>query len=202
RGFEVGLKGLVMQRLRYDVAYYNMNVEDEVATVQNIAGRAFFRNADTDRQGVELAMNAELLPGLDASVAYTYTDLEFDRFPTTPAAEGASLPGVPEHFGYFELDYHHPSGVFVKWDWSFVGSVYADNLNLTKVDSYDVSNLIFGLDHRVGRFTISPTVGINNLFDEDYNTDIRIEDSTSRFFEPAPERNVFGGVRVRYDFDV
>lgn len=202
RGFEVGMKGLVMQRLRYDFAYYNMNVEDEVATVQNVGGRAFFRNADTDRQGVELAMNAELLPGLDASVAYTYTDLEFDRFPTTPGAEGNNLPGVPEHFGYFELDYHHPSGLFVKWDWSFVGALYADNLNQTKVDSYDVSNLIFGIDHKIGRFTISPNVGINNLFDEDYNTDIRIEDATRRYFEPAPDRNVFGGVRLRYDFDV
>jgi outer membrane receptor protein involved in Fe transport len=60
----------------------------------------------------------------------------------------------------------------------------------------------FDLDHRIGRSTISPTVGILNLFDEDYNTDIRIEDATNRFFEPAPDRNAFGGVRVRYDFDV
>ncbi|MEQ8663735.1 MAG: TonB-dependent receptor, partial [Gammaproteobacteria bacterium] len=202
RGFEVGLKGLVMQRLRYDLAYYDMTVEDEVVTVDNIGGRGFFRNADTDRQGVEVAMNAELLRGLEASVAYTYTDLEFDRFPTNPAAEGARLPGVPEHFGYFELDYHHATGLFVKWDWSFVGALYADNVNQTRVDSYDVSNLVFGLDHRIGRFTISPTIGINNLFDANYNTDIRIEDTTNRFFEPAPERNVFGGVRLRYEFDV
>jgi iron complex outermembrane receptor protein len=38
------------------------------------------------------------------------------------------------------------------------------------------------------------------LFDERYSQEIRIEDSTSRYFEPAPNRNVYGGVRVRYDF--
>ncbi len=201
RGYEIGLKGIVWERLRYDFAFYDMNVEDEVTTVTNIGGRAFFNNADTDRHGVETSIVAELLPGLDFSLSYTYTDLEFDRFPSTELAEGNTLPGVPRHHGYLELDYTHTSGVYLKWDWTYVGSIFADNLNLAKVDSYDVSSLVLGYDFRYGKLTFSPNFGINNLFDEDYNQEIRIEDATSRYFEAAPDRNVFGGLRVRYDFD-
>jgi hypothetical protein len=40
-----------------------------------------------------------------------------------------------------------------------------------------------------GKWLIRLHVGINNLFDEDYNNNIRINASGSRFFEPAPDRN-------------
>lgn len=188
--------------LRYELAWYDMRVEDEVTPVINVAGRAFFNNAETDRKGVEVGLEAEVLAGLDFTLAYTYTDLAFDRFASNVGAEGEHLPGVPRHYAYFELDYQHSSGLYVKWDWAHVGSLYADNLNLTRVGSYDVSNLVFGRDFRFGRLTVMPNFGINNLFDEDYNQEIRIEDSTSRFFAPAPDRNIFGGVRLRYDFDI
>lgn len=201
RGWEVGLKGLIAGRLRYDFAYYDMNVEDEVTTVTNVGGRAFFNNADTDRRGVELGLTAALFEGLDLSVAYTYSDLEFDRFPNDVASEGNVLPGVPRHYAYFELDYAHASGLWVKWDWTYVGSLFANNANTVKLESYVVSNVVFGRDFTFGRFTLSPNFGINNLFDEQYNQEIRIQAAVGRFFEPAPDRNVFGGLRLRYDFD-
>ncbi len=200
RGFELGVKGVLLERVRYELAYYDMSVEDEVTTVTNVAGRAFFNNADTDRRGVELGIGAELLPGLALAAAYTYTDLTFDRFASNVAAEGNTLPGVPRHFAYLELAYAHDSGFFAKWDWSHVGSLYADNLNLTAIDAYDVSSVVVGWDVPLGAWTLTPSVGLNNLFDERYSQEIRIEDSTFRYFEPAPNRNVYGGVRVRYDF--
>lgn len=199
-GFEVGVKGVVAARVRYELAYYDTHVKDEVTTITNVAGRAFFNNADTKRRGVELGVFAELLPGLALSVAYTFTDLAFDHFPSNVAAEGKTLPGVPRHSAYAELAYSNESGFFAKWDWSHVGALYADNLNATRVKPYDVSSLVFGWDIGVGGWTITPSVGVNNLFDARYFQEIRIEDSTARYYEPAPDTNFYGGVRVRYDF--
>ena len=81
-----------------------------------------------------------------------------------------------------------------------LGSLYADNLNAVRVDEYDVSNLVLGWDVQLGAWTVTPSFGVNNLFDERYNQEIRIEDSTARYYEPAPDRNVYGGVRFRFDF--
>jgi iron complex outermembrane receptor protein len=41
---------------------------------------------------------------------------------------------------------------------------------------------------------------VNNLFDREYNGNVRINAARDRFFEPAPDRNVYGGLGVRYDF--
>jgi iron complex outermembrane receptor protein len=200
QGFELGAKGVVADRVRYELTYYSTEVEDEVTTITNVAGRAFFNNADTDRRGVELGLGAELATGLVLSAAYTYSDLEFERFPSVPLAEGRRLPGVPKHAAYVELAYAHESGFFAKWDWSRVGALFADNQNTTRIAAYDLSSLVFGWDIPVSEWTLTPSFGVNNLFDERYHQEIRIEDSTSRYYEPAPARNYYGGLRVRVEF--
>jgi iron complex outermembrane receptor protein len=48
---------------------------------------------------------------------------------------------------------------------------------------------------------VSPFVGINNLFDESYNSNIRINAFGARYYEPAPDRNFYGGVTLTFEFD-
>ena len=199
-GYEVGIKGSLFDRVSYEIAFYDLDVEDEVTTVTNVGGRAFFNNADTERKGVELGFDASVLTGLDLLGTYTYSDLEFDRFVNVPNAVGSQLPGVPEHHAYLELDYKHPSGVFFKWDWSYIGSMYADNLNNVEVDNYNLSNIVLGYTKKIKQISISPRIGVNNLFKQDYNQEIRIQDATNRFFEPGPGRNFYGSINVRYEF--
>ena len=199
-GYELGIKGFLFDRLRYEIAYYDMSVEDEVTTVSNVGGRAFFNNADTERDGIEFGFDLSIVTGLDILGAYTYSELEFERFVNVPDAVGSNVPGVPKHHGYIELDYHHSSGMFFKWDWTYVGSIFADNLNQTKASNYNLSNLVIGTTKKFNRFTVSPRFGVNNLFKQDYNQEIRIQDATSRFFEPAPGRNIYGALQMNYQF--
>lgn len=200
RGYEVGFKGVMMERVSYQLAFFDMQIEDEVTTVENRNGRAFFNNADTKRRGLEAGMSAELIDGLTFSTAYTFSDFSFDRFAKVPTVENNELPGVPMHNFYAEFSYHHADGWFAKWDVNYVSSLYADNANGVEVPDYTVSNLVFGRDVRVGNTLVTPSFGVNNLFNDKYNQAIRIQESNQRYFEPAPEINVFGALRVRFDF--
>lgn len=200
RGYEIGFKGVVLERINYQLAYFDMQIEDEVTTVENKNGRAFFNNADTERRGLEASMNAEIMRGLTFSTAYTYSDFSFDRFAKFPGVEENELPGVPMHNFYAEFSYRHADGWFAKWDINYVSSFYADNANSVAVPDYTVSNLVFGRDVRVGNTLVTPSFGVNNLFNEKYNQAIRIQESNQRYFEPAPDVNVFGALRVRFDF--
>jgi len=78
--------------------------------------------------------------------------------------------------------------------------MYADNANQTSVGSSSVSNIRIGHNGFYDDWEVASFLGVNNLFDEDYNNNIRINAFGSRYFEPAPERNAFIGITVRRRF--
>ena len=113
---------------------------------------------------------------------------------------GNVIPGTVEHLLFGEVSYTHPSGWFGALDLLYVGDQFANNSNSVKVDAYTVANLRVGFEKAVGSTIISPFLGINNLFDESYNSNIRLNAFGGRYFEPAPDQNIYAGVEVSFDF--
>ena len=70
-----------------------------------------------------------------------------------------------------------------------------------EVDSYTVANLRASREFERGNWIVQPYFGVNNLFDERYNSHIRTNAFGGRYYEPAPERNGYLGIDVRYRFD-
>ena len=87
----------------------------------------------------------------------------------------------------------------VALDTSYSGDLYANNANDVEVSSYVVSSLRASREFARGDWLLRPFVGINNLFDEKYNSNVRINAFGGRYFEPAPERNVYAGITIRFD---
>ncbi|MGR9089450.1 MAG: TonB-dependent receptor family protein [Gammaproteobacteria bacterium] len=198
--FEFGMRGALTDRINVDVAYFTMQVDDEVTNVSNVGNRSFFENADTDRQGVETAAIINLFDGLRLTTAYTWSDFEFDKFITSPTDVGNDLPGIPEHQFYAELAYTHASGFYAAWDVIHVGKFYANNANTIEAGDHTVSNLRLGHEITVGQTRFGPYIGVNNLFDEEYFANVRLNAFGGRAFEPAPDINVYGGISARMSF--
>ena len=198
--FEIGARGLIGERVYFDIAGFIMEVEDEVVSVANIGNRTFFRNADTDRNGIEAAIVVDLLEGLQLTASYTYSDFEFDSFPSRMDAEGKMLPGIPENQFFAELAYRHDSGFYLSWDILVVDDLAVNNNNSVISDSYEVANLRAGHRLQMAGFELSPFIGINNLFDTNYMSNLRLNGFGGRVFEPAPTLNVYGGVSVRLNY--
>jgi iron complex outermembrane receptor protein len=51
---------------------------------------------------------------------------------------------------------------------------------------------------QTGSWLLRPYLGINNLFNEHYDSNIRINAFGGRYYEPAPERNLYAGIVVRF----
>jgi iron complex outermembrane receptor protein len=82
-----------------------------------------------------------------------------------------------------------------------VDDLFTDNANSAVSPSYTLSNLRLGFETSVGSLVVAPYLGINNLTDEAYYANVRINvPFGGRFFEPGPERNAYAGVELRFDF--
>ena len=203
--YEIGVKGLLPGQARYEIALFHIDVEDELVQFELAgSGQSFFENAGSStHKGLEAALTIELLPGLTSTLTYTYSDFTFDTFRDRSGNnfDGNKIPGVPDNEFHIELSYQHPTGFYASWDLLHADSFYADNANTVKSDAYNVANLRTGFIRSWNQWEISPFIGINNMFDDEYFDNIRINASFGRYFEPAPKRNYYGGISVRYNFE-
>ncbi len=203
--YEIGFKG-ERAGAYYELVVFHIDLADELVPFElaDFPGRTFFRNAGkSTRTGLETALSWQHDSGFGAEASWTWSEFEFDSFTDESGNEfgGKRLPGLPRHFGYAGLTYATQGGFYARLEARYSGELYADNANTVEVDSYTVANLRASREIRHGRWIVQPYAGINNLFDERYNSHIRTNAFGGRYYEPAPERNAYAGVEVRYRFD-
>ena len=202
--YEIGLKTLTAS-YRFEASLFHIEVDNELTPFElpTQPGRIYFENAgSSSRDGLELSYTRQLAKQLRLSMAYTYSDFTFDRFTDTngDVFDDNQIPGIPQDLLFLNVSWFGNSGFYAKWDVTYTGELFADNANQTSVGSNSVSNLRFGHNGFYDDWEVTSFLGVNNLFDEDYNSNIRINAFGGRYFEPAPERNAYIGISIRRRF--
>ena len=202
KSYELGYK-FGRQQLYYELAVFHIDLKDELTPFELAAspGRTFYVNAgESGRTGVEAAMSWTGTSGFGIDASLTWSDFTFDEFIDNNGNDfsGSRLPGLPEYFGYLGLRYETENGFTAAFDTNYSGSLFANNANSVKVPNYMVSSLRATYEFQNGDWLFRPYIGINNLFDENYNSNIRINAFGARYFEPAPDRNIYAGIVIRF----
>ncbi len=202
--YEIGIKTLT-DDYRFELALFHIEVENELTPFEIAAqpGRTFFENAgSSSRDGIEVFYFRQLTDQIGFNLAYTYSDFVFDQFTNVDGDSfaGNQIPGIPENLLHLEFSWFGGSGLYANWKTTYTSELFADNANQTSVDSSSVSDIRFGHNGFYDDWEVASFIGVNNLLDEEYNNNIRINAFGGRYFEPAPERNAYIGVSVRRRF--
>jgi len=200
--YEMGFKAGT-ETLYYEIAVFHINLEDELVPYElpDSPGRTFYTNAGkSNRTGIETALSWTGSGGFGVDASLTWSDFKFDEFTDDNGRDfsGSRMPGVPEYFAYLGLRYQNDKGLKATFETSYSGKLFANNANSVVVSDYLVSSLRLSHDIKTARLMLRPYVGINNVFNEYYNSNIRINAFGGRYYEPAPERNVYAGIVIRY----
>jgi iron complex outermembrane receptor protein len=199
---EVGTRGTLFdERLRWDLAAYDMEIRDEIRNL-NVApfpGAPFtlprYENIDRSRHfGVEVGLTALLAEGLDATLAYSlgrFTFVDDDAF------GGNDLPGAPRHLFHGALRWRHACGFWIEPAVEVAaGDWYADSENTVEVGSSTLFHVRAGYDHE--RSGLSAFLEVRNLADQDYVSTVWVDSDDGRFIEPGDGRGVFAGLEWRW----
>jgi len=159
-------------------------------------GRFFYQNAGaTRRYGIELA-GAFQWKRWDIQASLTQAQHQFKAQDATEAVDKKSLPGIPNSQAFLQLLYTSTND----WNWMLsgeqLGRFYANNSNSVVIQSFQkvrfqalkTVQVPWGELHFLG--------GINNLLNQTYFDNIRLNAFGGRYYEPAPGRNLYLGVQL------
>jgi len=198
--YEIGLRHRFSNQSLLEVTLFHIDTENDLVPfeVEEFPDRTFFRNAgSTNRNGIEIALQYQITKALSLSANYAYSNFKYNEYTANGnQLNGKQLPAIPKHYTSTILQYD--TGKFqLQLQNRFVGELFTNDSNSVLESGYQLLDFKCGFNLNISGQTIKPFFGINNMLNTTYNDNIRINAFGSRFFEPGPQRNIYGGVRVR-----
>jgi iron complex outermembrane receptor protein len=211
--YEVGIKA-GSGPVRADLAAFYIRTVDELAILQNLDGRSVSQNiGETNRRGMELGADAAWAGGFSARLAYTYIRAVVGQAyetciaaPCNPLSNlegpppanyktvsaGSYLPAVPMNSLYAGLTWSYsPKGFSATLETQGRARIYADDRNSASAAGYWVANVRAGFQQETRHWRLSEFARLDNLTDRAYVGSVIVNETNSRFFEPAPGRTAY-----------
>jgi len=200
--------------VRANLAVFYIKTVDELAVLQNSGGRTVNQNiGETNRRGLELETDATWAGGFSARFAYTYiravvaqpyfTCVAAPCNPLTnptgpppanylPVLAGRFLPAVAQNTAYLGVTWSYsPLGFSTTLETQARGKIYADDRNTDAAAGYWVANWRAGFEQQSTHWRFSEFARIDNLANRAYVGSVIVNETNTRFFEPAPGRTAY-----------
>ncbi|RPD45024.1 TonB-dependent receptor [Hymenobacter sediminis] len=213
--YEVGARGQLWQeRLRYDVAFYDLRQRQTITTRTTEQGTQLFANAGSTRQrGIEAALSGwlwrtagvgagsqALAPsyGLRAFVSYAYNHYRFGSYESGGNNfSGNRLTGTAPHTLTTGLDFNERLGFYLNPTINHQARLPLNDANTEYAPGY----WTFG--SRVGWRRELPLGlgldifgGLENATNRRYSLGNDLNAFGGRYFQPAPGRNWYAGIQA------
>jgi iron complex outermembrane receptor protein len=206
KNYEIGLKAFVTSNTRVNVALFKVDTKNEIVVVANNGSQNQYDSiANTERKGIEFSLDSRLPYDFNFYQTYTYLDSEFkNSFTNTVGgfvAAGNRLSGVYKNTAYSELSWKYPAFNFSSAiENIYYGDVhgYDSNASDRKADAFSIVNLRASLKQSYSNWNFSEFVRADNIFDEKYVGNVRVNNSAT--FEPGAPRNYTVGITSSYTF--
>lgn len=201
--YELGLKAFVSDNTRVNATVFRTNTEKEIVAISGAPYAVYINAGKTKREGLELSAETQLENNIGLYAAYTYLNAKFDSTFTGSALvkSGNRIPGTYSSQLYGEISWKAPSlGFTTAFEGRHNSKVYVDDINSDTAPSYTIFNVRAGFEQKLSAWSFKEYVRVENLFDKDYIGSVRVNDTNSRFYEPAAGRNWLLGLNAGYKF--
>ena len=195
--YEIGWRKS-LSNIAFEAVAYITNSDNEILPyeIELFPGKNFYRNVgSTLRQGIEISSSVSFQGGL-FNLNYTLSKNRFKDFILDGDDLSENLiPGIPSQMLDLEVLFKLSKKRMLILTNRLIGERYADNLNETLVSSYNIFNVKYSKEiFKKSQFSL----GVNNLFNEEFYDNIRINAFGKRYYEPAPKRNFYFGINFSF----
>ena len=197
--FEIGFANLKKDNIiNYSIRLFNISTINEITPYQLNDGLVLYRNAGkTNKKGAEVEFNGKISDQLNFEYVASIGNYKFESFKFIENDFSNNvIPGIPKSQHNIKIKYKNESNFNLVVGLKRVGKMFADNSNKTEIDAYSSISVKMSKNLNLFETSITPFISIDNLFNEEYFDNIRINAFGSRFYEPAAGINFVGGLKL------
>jgi iron complex outermembrane receptor protein len=206
--FESGIKINLSKPVIYlegNIFHYQLN--NAIVRRTNPSGAEYFINAGgTNQNGIELTLNGRLLKQplgiiqqIKTSIGYTGYDFRFTNYKVNATDfSGNRLTGVPNKVLVTGLDILFPFGFYQHTGYTYTSSLPLTDLNDVFSNSYSLWQASTGWKYSYKKQRIEIFYGVDNIGNAKYSLGNDLNAVGKRYYNPAPSRNHFAGIRINY----
>jgi iron complex outermembrane receptor protein len=208
--YETGFRGnSINGRFFYDVTGFWMQQSQTIVSKATEGGSVIFENAGaTSQPGLETLLSYLVLHKpesfisiLKIQTAYTWNGFTFDDYVKVSGGEnidfsGNELTGTARNVLVATIDVESKTGFYLNFTHNFTDKIPLDDGNTVYSDSYQLLSLRAGYSMDIHQsHGMEIYGGIDNLLDEKYSLGNDLNAFGGRYFNAAPTRNCFAGIR-------
>ena len=170
-------------------------------------GAGFFVNAGSIKEnGAEVWVDANIIrnnnsfiKNLSVTNSFTYQPYKFNNYISgTKNYAGNHLTGVPKYINVSVLDINTSAKIYLNASMNFTSSIPLTDANDVYADSYKLMQLKLGYKNQFNKTLLDFYFGIDNLLNEKYSLGNDLNAVGGRYFNAAPKRNYFAGIRLNF----
>ncbi len=195
QSYELGYKFYIAEKkLRIEPTIFLINLKDEIVRTTDNTGNNAFRNVGSStRRGIEFALAGQFSKHLNCSFNFNFYDFVFEDYGDF---DGNKMPGIPRLMSGAMATYTGIEKLVLILGTNWVGKVYTNFNNSDATAPYFYGFVRASYSFKLKSNDFEWSGGINNLFNDAYNANIRINSGSP--YEPAPLINFYTGLKFRF----
>ncbi len=206
--YEIGMRGaLADKKLYVDVALYDFRLRETIVVQHLQDGADYFINAgSTSQRGIEamityhpIQRDKGVITNLKIWDSYSYNHYRFASYVVDDVDySGNYLTGVPPTTNSFGLDIAFRRKVYANLTGNYVDHIPLNDANEVFANEYFLLGARLGFQTTVkSKHKLDLFAGIDNALDQEYSLGNDLNAVLGgRYFNAAPPRNYYAGVRI------
>lgn len=207
---ELGGKGYFANRKLYaELTIYHFALDETIVVRRDEDGADYFVNAGaTDQNGIELLINwqpqinSSFLTAIKVWTGITLNKYEFkDYVKDNVSYSGNQLTGTPKEVITGGADLFFAKGFYLNLTANYTSEIPLNDANSVFATSYTLLGARAGFKNQLNsNLPFELFAGADNLLDEKYSLGNDLNAAGGRYYNAAPTRNFYFGLKVGFDF--
>ncbi|QHT69270.1 TonB-dependent receptor plug domain-containing protein [Rhodocytophaga rosea] len=208
--YELGFRGSLLQnRYSFDLTGFSLQLRETIVRRSTDSGAEYFINAGaTSQKGIELANSfalvnnpAQIISGVRLLLNYTFNDFKYKNYQqNTTDFSGKKIAGVAPNIVVAGIDVQSKPGFYANITYTYTDIIPLNDANSENAVDYTLLSGRIGWKKQFNLVELQAYAGIDNALNTRYSLGNDLNAFGNRFFNPAADRNYYGGVSVKYLF--